>query len=482
MRTLRQACQEDGILRKSILKMDIKIKMPPGAAFIIDELNKNGFEAYIVGGCVRDSLLGKRPHDWDITTSATPYQVKDIFKKTVDTGLQHGTVTVLVDKAHSGNDEYAYEVTTYRVDGIYEDHRRPKEVTFSNSLEEDLKRRDFTINAMAYNDSEGVVDIFGGKDDLDKHLVRCVGVPSDRFDEDALRILRAVRFAAQLGFDIDEPTKEAMKNQARFLKDISAERIREELTKLIISDNPGMLVTAYELGLTKVFLPEFDAMMETPQHNPNHIYSVGIHTIKVMENVPKDVALRYAALLHDVAKPSCKTTDENGIDHFYKHPVVGSEMAQDILKRLKFDNETIDRVTRLVLYHDYGIGGDLGERSVRRFLARLGTENFEDFITIREADRLAQSDYNQDKKAENFKKLKVICETVIEEKHCLKIADLAIGGKDLIELGMKPGKAMGDMLKYLLEEVLDEPKLNEKDKLIELVKRKSLSTGIKFPL
>ncbi|MBQ8913775.1 MAG: CCA tRNA nucleotidyltransferase [Lachnospiraceae bacterium] len=452
--------------------MDLKIKMPKGAAYIIDELNKNGFEAYIVGGCVRDSLLGKRPHDWDITTSANPYQVKDIFKKTVDTGLQHGTVTVLVDKAHSLDGEYAFEVTTYRVDGIYEDHRRPKKVTFSKSLEEDLKRRDFTINAMAYNDSEGVVDIFGGKDDLKSKIVRCVGVPSDRFDEDALRILRAVRFAAQLGFDIDEPTKEAMKKQARFLSDISAERIREELTKLITSDNPGMLVMAYELGLTGIFLPEFDTMMETPQHNPNHLYSVGIHTIKVMENVPKNVVLRYAALLHDVAKPACRTTDENGVDHFYEHHVVGSKMAQEILKRLKFDNETIDRVVRLVLYHDYGIGGEIGVKSVRRFLAKLGKENFEDFITIREADRLAQSDYNQSYKVENTSRLKSIYEMVVRENQCLKISDLAIGGNDLMELGMKPGKAMGDMLKYLLDAVLDEPGFNSRDKLLELAKKK----------
>ena len=452
--------------------MDMKIKMPPGAAFIIDELNNHGFEAYIVGGCVRDSLLGKNPNDWDITTSATPYQVKDIFKKTVDTGLQHGTVTVLVDRQHSCGGEYAYEVTTYRVDGIYEDHRRPKEVTFSNSIEEDLKRRDFTINAMAYNDDEGVVDIFGGATDLKNGVIRCVGVPQDRFDEDALRILRAVRFAAQLGFNIDEPTKEAMKNQARFLKDISAERIREEFTKLIISDNPGMLVMAYELGLTKVFFPEFDAMIKTDQNNPNHSYNVGIHTIKVMENVPKDITLRYAALLHDVAKPVCKTTDEKGVDHFYDHPVVGSDLARIVLRRLKFDNETVDKVVRLVLYHDYGIGGQIGEKSVRRFIAKLGIENFNDFITIREADRLAQSDYNQNIKAENVKKLKGVCEKVINEKQCLKISDLAIGGKDLIDLGMKPGKDMGDMLKYLLDEVLDEPKLNKKEKLTELVKKK----------
>ena len=452
--------------------MKENIIMPPGAAYIIEELNKRGYEAFIVGGCVRDSLLGRVPNDWDITTSATPYQVKEIFKKTVDTGLQHGTVTVLVDKEHARGQEYSYEVTTYRVDGVYENHRRPSEVTFSKSLEEDLKRRDFTINAMAYNDKDGVVDIFGGQEDLKRKIIRCVGEPSERFDEDALRILRAVRFAAQLGCAIDDETGTAMKKQARFLKDISAERIREELTKLIMSDNPSMLITAYEFGLTKEFLPELDAMMETMQNNPNHKYTVGIHTIKVMENVPKDVVIRYTALLHDIAKPVCKTTDENGTDHFYEHQKKGADMARSILRRLKFDNDTVDRVTRLVLYHDYGIGTDLGIKAFRRFLAKLGVENFEDYITIREADIKAQSEYMQENKKANIERFKEMYEVVISENQCLKIADLAIDGKGLIELGMKPGRTMGEMLHYLLECVMDEPSLNDRDILTNLVKKK----------
>ena len=449
---------------------DIKIKMPQGAAYIISELNENGFEAYIVGGCVRDSLLGKLPHDWDITTSATPQEVKRIFKRTVDTGIQHGTVTVLVDRTHSDGGEYAYEVTTSRVDGIYEDHRRPKEVSFSTSLSEDLKRRDFTINAMAYNDAEGVIDIFGGREDLTKKLIRCVGEPSERFDEDALRILRAARFAAQLGFSIDEPTKAAMKNQAKYLHDISAERIREELTKLIISDNPSMLVAAYEIGITNEFLPEFDLMMNTPQNNPNHTYSVGIHTIKVMENVPNDVTLRYAALLHDVGKSECRTTDENGTDHYYGHQDKGSKLAYDILRRLKFDNETIDKVTKLVLYHDYGISGNVNIKSFRRFLAKLGVENFDDYIIIRNADRLGQSDYNREIKEKNISELKKMYDEVISQNQCLTVKNLNIDGKDLIALGMKPGKKLGDVLKDLLEKVLDEPDLNKKDELIRLAK------------
>ncbi|MBE5946199.1 MAG: CCA tRNA nucleotidyltransferase [Lachnospiraceae bacterium] len=458
-----------------------KICMPIGAEYIIEQLNKHGYEAYIVGGCVRDSLLDKNPNDWDITTSATPLQVKEIFKRTVDTGIQHGTVTVLVDKdivakgrpEHAGI--YAFEVTTYRIDGKYEDHRRPTEVLFTASLEEDLKRRDFTINAMAYNDTDGVIDIFGGIDDLNNHVVRCVGNPSDRFDEDALRILRAVRFAAQLGFEIAETTRVAMKEQAKYLRDISAERIQVELTKLITSDNPKRLVEAYNLGITEIILPEFDEMMRTEQNNPHHLYSVGMHTIKVMENVPNTPAYRYAALFHDVGKPACKHTGEDGIDHFYGHHKVSEKMAKDILRRLKMDNATINQVSRTVLYHDYGISWKADEISIkafRRFVAKLGIENAADFFVIREADIAGQSDYRLEDKNKALNKMKELYNVIKEEAHCLKISDLAIDGKVLMDLGMKPGKDMGDMLSYLLELVLDEPKLNEKEKLISLVEDK----------
>lgn len=458
-----------------------KICMPAGAEYIIEQLNKHGYEAYIVGGCVRDSLLGKSPNDWDITTSATPLQVKEIFKRTVDTGIQHGTVTVLVDKdivakgrpEHAGI--YAFEVTTYRIDGKYEDHRRPTEVLFTASLEEDLKRRDFTINAMAYNDTDGVIDIFGGIDDLNNHVVRCVGNPSDRFDEDALRILRAVRFAAQLGFEIAETTRVAMKEQAKYLRDISAERIQVELTKLITSDNPKRLVEAYNLGITEIILPEFDEMMKTQQNNPHHLYSVGMHTIKVMENVPNTPAYRYAALFHDVGKPACKHTGDDGIDHFYGHHKVSEKMAKDILRRLKMDNATINQVSRTVLYHDYGISWEADEISIkafRRFVAKLGIENAADFFVIREADIAGQSDYRLEDKNKALNKMKELYNVIKEEAHCLKISDLAIDGKVLMDLGMKPGKDMGDMLGYLLELVLDEPKLNEKEKLISLVEDK----------
>lgn len=448
-----------------------KIHMPAGAEFIIEQLNNHGFEAYIVGGCVRDSLLGKNPNDWDITTSATPYQVKDIFKRTIDTGIQHGTVTVMVDKSISQGGEYAFEVTTYRVDGKYEDHRRPTEVTFTACLEEDLKRRDFTINAMAYNPSEGVVDIFGGQQDLADGIIRAVGVAEHRFEEDALRILRAVRFAAQLGFSIEEETKKAMTKLADNLKYISAERIQVELTKLITSNHPDRLVEAYELGLTKVILPEFDVMMETEQDSPYHLYNVGIHTVKVMENVPPTQILRYTALLHDVAKPLTKTIDEEGNGHFYGHPIKSADMARDILKRLKLDNHTIDETCLLVKEHDFALHGT-NIKAFRRFLNRIGKERFEDFLIIKRADMAGQSDYHREEREGFVNDMIAMFEQVSQENQCIKMSDMELRGQDLIAMGYAPGKEMGDILKALFEKVLDDPTLNKREILIKMVEEK----------
>lgn len=448
-----------------------KINIPAGAEYIIEQLNSHGFEAYIVGGCVRDSLLGKNPNDWDITTSATPYEVKDIFKRTIDTGIQHGTVTVMVDKNISMGEEYSFEVTTYRVDGKYEDHRRPTEVTFTASLEEDLKRRDFTINAMAYNHSQGVVDIFGGQQDLASGVIKAVGVAEHRFQEDALRILRAVRFAAQLGFDIEDETKKAMTKLAENLRFISAERIQVELTKLITSNHPDRLVEAYNLGITSVVLPEFDVMMETNQDNPYHIYNVGIHTIKVMENVPPTQIFRYTALLHDVAKPVTKTLDDKGIGHFYGHPEKGADMARDILKRLKLDNHTINETCLLIKEHDFSLHGT-NIKSFRRFLNRLGKERFHDFIIVKKADMAGQSDYNRDIRQGYVDDMLVMFDKVEKENQCVKMTDMAIGGQDLIEMGIAPGKEMGIILKSLFDKILEDPELNDREKLIKLVKEK----------
>ncbi|MDO4553577.1 MAG: CCA tRNA nucleotidyltransferase [Lachnospiraceae bacterium] len=444
----------------------MKIKIPQHANYIIKTLQHYGYEAYIVGGCVRDAVLNKEPADWDITTSAKPLQIKSIFQKTVDTGLKHGTVTVLMEKE-------PFEVTTYRIDGEYEDHRRPNEVRFTTSLEEDLKRRDFTINAMAYNDTDGLVDLFGGMDDLNRKRIRCVGHPDDRFDEDALRMLRAIRFAAQLGFEIEEPTMDAIRRKYMFLKDISAERVQVELTKLLVSEHPEKLKIAYELGMTGIFLPEFDAMMDTPQHNPHHKYNVGDHTIEAVKRIPADKVLRLAALLHDVGKPDTRTTDPEGIDHFYDHYKVSSEKSEEILRRLKYDNHTIKAVYHLIEWHDFRWDDEsyAGMAKVRRMISKVGLEYFGPLLTLQRADILGQSSYLQEQKLTVLDQVEAIYQEVKKNHDCLTVKDLNIDGVTLMRNGIPAGKRMGIILEKLLDMVIEEPKLNQRAVLLELAKK-----------
>ncbi len=437
----------------------IRIQVPEKARRIIDGLFEEGYEAYVVGGCVRDSILGRTPQDWDITTSARPEQVKALFPRTVDTGIQHGTVTVLL-----GGE--GYEVTTYRIDGKYEDGRHPVDVTFTPSLEEDLKRRDFTVNAMAYNDRKGLVDIFGGLGDIRDKVIRCVGDPSERFGEDALRILRALRFSAQLGYDIEKNTMEAIRRLAPELKKISAERIQAELVKLLLSPHPERLQEVYDAGVTKVFLPEFDAMMETPQRHPHHCYSVGVHTLHVLSRVRSHRVLRLAALFHDVGKPLTMTCDDDGTTHFHGHAVKGAELTQDILRRLKFDNDTIGRVCRLIFYHDYGNNVRPDIRMVRRAVNRIGEDAFPCLFDLKRADIMAQSDYMRQEKLESLALWEELYRRISDEGQCVSLKTLAVTGADLIGIGMEQGKELGVMLKKLLELVLDDPELNHKDILL----------------
>ena len=370
---------------------NLKIELPEKVSRILEQIQAAGFEAYAVGGCVRDSILGRVPDDWDITTSAKPDQIKQIFRRTVDTGIQHGTVTVLLDKE-------GFEVTTYRVDGEYEDSRHPKEVLFTASLEEDLKRRDFTINAMAYNETDGLVDIFVGIADLKKGIISCVGNPTERFTEDALRIMRAIRFSAQLGYEIEDNTKQAIKELAPTLSRISAERIQVELVKLMVSPHPDYLRIAYDTGVTGVVLPEWDKAMETPQNHPHHCYSVGEHILHSLDKVPADKVLRLAMLLHDIAKPETLEIDDTGVTHFHGHAVVGEEMARTILRRLRMDNDTISKVCRLVRFHDYGNGVEPDGRIVRRAVNKVGEDLFPALLLVRKADILAQSNYKREEK------------------------------------------------------------------------------------
>lgn len=435
-----------------------KISIPPGAAGILRRLEERGFEAFVVGGCVRDSLLGREPHDWDITTSARPEEVKAIFRRTVDTGIKHGTVTI-----PTGRD--AYEVTTYRIDGEYLDGRHPSGVTFTSSLREDLLRRDFTINAMAYSRSAGLQDYFGGIGDLEKGVIRAVGDPSQRFSEDALRIMRAVRFAAQLGYEIDGGTLDAMKALAPTLSRISAERVAAELEKLIVSPHPEKLLLAYECGITAVVLPEFDRCMETPQHNPHHLYSVGVHSVRSVGNVRPDRVLRLAMLMHDFGKPACRTTDENGIDHFHGHPEVSARIAERVLRRLKMDNDTRRAVVHLVRCHDCAV--DLTEKSVRKAVARIGEEQFPLLLEVKEADMLAQSDYRREEKLAHLAAVRELYARIREKKNCLSLRSLAVSGRDLVAAGIPEGKEIGRTLDAMLQDVLEDPSHNEKGYLME---------------
>lgn len=444
-----------------------RIRLPLQVSGIIKTLQAAGFEAYAVGGCVRDSLLGRTPDDWDITTSAKPRQVKALFARTVDTGIAHGTVTVLQGRL-------GYEVTTYRIDGAYEDGRHPKDVTFTASLEEDLKRRDFTVNAMAYNEEEGLVDLFGGREDMERGLLRCVGDPMERFAEDALRMMRAVRFSAQLDYVIEKDTMEAIRTLSGTLSKISAERIRTELVKLLASGHPERFRTCWETGMTAVFLPEFDRMMETGQNNPHHCYSVGEHALCTLRWVRPKPALRLAALLHDVGKPEKKSTDETGVDHFYGHAQLGAEMTRKILRRLKFDNDTTDRVVRLVREHDRKIG--LSAAQMRRAINRAGEDLFPDLFDLKEADLLAQSDYLRVEKREELACLRSLYGKVKEEGDCLSLKGLAVTGRDLISVGASPGPGLGALLKELLELVLEDPSCNEKQTLLEAA-RSRLADG-----
>ncbi len=432
--------------------------VPENVKKIISILEANGFEGYAVGGCVRDTLLLRIPGDWDITTSATPEEVKALFPHTIDTGIEHGTVTVMMN--HEG-----YEVTTYRIDGEYEDARHPKEVTFTANLVEDLKRRDFTINAMAYNETTGLVDEFDGLGDLEKGIIRCVGDPMERFAEDALRMLRAVRFAAQLGFVIEENTKAAIRKLAPTIAMVSVERIAVELIKILASNHPEEMRTAYELGLTAVFLPEFDVTMKTLQNNIHHLYSVGEHTIATLQEVSAEKHIRLIMLLHDMAKPVVKTTDEEGQDHFRGHTQAGADMAKAILRRLKFDNATIDLVYKMVKHHD---DRPQTPNAVRRMFAAVGLDNVPMLLEMKRADLLGQSLYQRENKLALVDFYREQYERCLAEQTCLTKKDLALNGNDLIAMGMKQGTGIGMVIDQLFDAVLEEPTLNTREKLEQL--------------
>ena len=447
----------------------MRLRLPPKVKYIIETLESEGFEAFAVGGCVRDSILARTPSDWDITTSAIPAEIKSVFRRTVDTGIAHGTVTVLV------GDE-GFEVTTYRIDGKYEDGRHPSTVSFTPNLSEDLLRRDFTINAMAYSDRTGLVDLYGGMQDLQRKVIRCVGDADARLTEDALRILRAVRFSAQLDFRIEQETMRAVRDHAASLRRISAERIRVEIVKLITSQHPEKWMDLYELGITNVIMPEFDRCMQTPQHTPHHMYNVGEHIVHAMEASPDDRIVRLTMLLHDLGKAESRYTDSTGRDHFYGHAEKSAEIAEQIMRRLKFDNDTIGAVKKLVLYHD--LRPKATPKAVRKAIHRIGADLFPSYLAVRWADTSAQSPYKREEKFAAIREVSDLYEEIIAAGQPLTLRDLAINGSDLLAMGAQ-GREIGEILEETLEAVLDDPDLNNRRFLREFARNRFLTKHAK---
>lgn len=438
------------------------IHIPLNVHIILTTLQQSGHEGYIVGGCVRDSLLGKKPTDWDITTSAKPQEIKKLFKKTIDTGIAHGTVTVLIEQE-------AFEVTTYRIEGEYLDHRRPTEVFFTKKVIEDLKRRDFTMNAIAYHPTIGFVDPFQGQEDIQKQIIRCVGNPEERFQEDALRMLRAIRFLAQLGFVIEPKTLTAIQRQSALIQYISVERIREEMHKILLSTNPKTILTLEEVELLQYILPEFRTCIGVEQKHPYHSYTVAEHTLRTVEQIAPTIPYRWTMLLHDMGKPMTKTIDEEGNHHFYGHVEKSYELAQGILTRFKFDHKTAKLILRLINAHDDPVQET--ERSIRRTANRVGEDLFLDLLTIKKADMQGKNPAIMKEGLASLQRIEELYHKIKEEEHCMSVKKLAINGQDLKQIGFQQGKEIGETLEKLLEYVLEDPQNNTREALIFFAKR-----------
>lgn len=434
--------------------MKIEINIPKDVKKILNMLKENGYEAYIVGGCVRDSILKRNPNDWDITTNAKPEEVMKLFDKVILTGIKHGTVTIVINKQ-------SYEVTTYRTDGEYEDNRRPKEVKFVRDLKEDLARRDFTINAMAYNEEEGLVDYFDGINDLNNKVIRTVGDAKKRFSEDALRMLRAIRFSSQLDFIIDKNILLAIKELKNNINNISKERIREEFNKILIS-NPRKINVLKECELLDYIILFLNEIYDLDKGN---LYN---HIIISTESIEPILHLRLTMLLHEIGKVKREIKCENSISKQTQNDE-STLIAEKILKGLKYDNDTINKVLTLICYHDVNLTSKL---SIKRILNKIGEELTRDLIKIQRADILAQNSINKKERLENLDDIECKLGIIIDNGECFDLKNLNIDGKDLIDLGFKKGIEIGDTLKYLLDLVIEEPGLNIKEKLIKKAKEK----------
>lgn len=436
----------------------MSISLPSYVACALKKLNSCGYEAYVVGGCVRDTLMGRDPNDWDITTNALPEQIVAAFAdfRVIPTGIKHGTVTVLVD-------EQPLEITTYRIDGEYSDHRHPDSVSFTRNLSDDLRRRDFTINALAYHPETGIIDLFSGLADIDNQRIVCVGDPEKRFTEDALRILRALRFSAQFGFPIEKITAQAIRRLSPLLRSIAAERIQSELVKLLC----GAHVRSVMLAFSDVFciiLPEITATIGLEQTNPYHYLSVYEHTVETISAISPSPVLRLSMLFHDSGKPACYTRDENGIDHFSGHAAVSADIAEKALTRLRFDRQTIDEVKMLILHHDDDLTHT--DYSLKKALNCLGEESALKLIEIQKSDVYGQHPDKLDRIAV-LDSLAVRMQQLIDQKVCFSLKDLAVCGDDLMAIGYKPDRLLGDTLTMLLDLVMQEKLPNERTTLLQ---------------
>ena len=437
------------------------VNLSKEAKIIIKKLQSHGFSAYAVGGCVRDSLLGKVPYDFDVTTDATPPEVKSIFEKTIDTGIAHGTVTVMVDSV-------PVEVTTFRTDGEYQDNRKPESVTLVTDVREDLSRRDFTMNAICYNDRDGLLDLFSGIEDIKNKTIRAIGNAEKRFCEDALRILRAVRFSAQLGFQIEEKTKEAIIKCAHLVKNLSVERVASELDKILMSGSPEHIKMLYDLGILDHIMPEMCDCFRTEQNTRWHIYDVGNHSVNVIKNCPDNLHLRYSALMHDWGKPHTKGINELGEDMFRNHAKVSEKLSDDFCRKYKFSNEKRDKIVRLVKFHDIEILPE--KKYVKRAINKVGDDIFYDLICLKRADCLSQNLELTASRLPYIDTLFALYEEIKKNKEPFGVKNLAVNGTDLKELGFS-GKEIGDCLNLLLEKVIENPDLNEKEKLLDCIKQ-----------
>ncbi|MBR0385759.1 MAG: HDIG domain-containing protein [Erysipelotrichaceae bacterium] len=433
--------------------------LPDDVSFIIKTLNQHGFDAFVVGGCVRDLLLNKEPKDYDITTSATPAEVEEVFSgmHILETGIKHGTVTLMLN-------HQPYEITTFRNDGDYADHRHPSSVSFSRKIEDDLSRRDFTINAMAYHPESGLVDLFEGQHDLNSGIIRTVNDPVDRFTEDALRILRAIRFAARYGFMIEEKTAEAMLQCRHYLRDVSSERCVTEFTGILCSGNAGRYLDEYRSVIAEIF-PELTVMFDYDQHNRHHNLDLWHHTLKVVDGVSADTATRFAALLHDIGKPEACTGGPDGQHHFIGHQEISVRISDVFLRRLRLSNQLISEILLLIRLHDYPL---VSSRTIRKALSECNFETFRKLVDLKRADNHA-TDPAFHFPDEHFTAILQQAEEILSDNQAVRVSNLDINGYDLLDLGIEPVR-IGGILKQLLELVIDDKLPNEKEALLGYVR------------